>query len=59
MACSCQHFRDAFVEQLSDKFTLRDNGPLTWVFGATIAQDLRAGTVKLHQQRYTCGTMHG
>ena len=53
MACSCQHFRDAFVKQLSDKFTLRDNGLLTWVFGATIAQDLRAGTVKLHQQRYT------
>ena len=53
MACSSQAFRDTFVKRISERYALRDNGPLTWIFGSTIKQDLEAGTVQLHQRMYT------
>merc|ERR1712185_482655 len=57
IACSNQDFRDAFVSVLQERFTLRDNGPLTWVFGSAVEQDLEQGTVSFHQKLFIQDTV--
>ena len=57
IACSNQEFRDAFVNTLQERFTLRDNGPLTWVFGSAVEQDLEQGTVSFHQKLFIQDTV--
>ena len=52
IASNSDEHREEFLKILKGTFKLRDNGPLTWVFGAGIVQDLTAGTVTLNQTIY-------
>ena len=45
-------FRDEVVRKLKEAFQVVDQGPLTWIFGTAIKQDLRKGIVQISQRLY-------
>ena len=52
MATNSPKLRQTFVDNLKAMFQVRNEGPLTWVFGTAISQDLGSGTVSVDQTLY-------
>ena len=51
-ATNSPQFRDHIVGKLKAAFQVVDQGPLTWIFGTAIHQDLSKGTVQINQRLY-------
>ena len=51
-ASNAADFRDAFVADLTKSFKVVDQGPLAWIFGTAIRQNVTTGTVQLSQSLY-------
>ena len=52
MATNSRKLRDELVRKLKELFDVRNEGPLTWLFGTAIDQDITKGTVSIHQTLY-------
>ena len=52
IASSCDDLRANVLATLRKEFEITDTGPLTWVLGSSVTQDLDAGTVSLCQKLY-------
>jgi hypothetical protein len=52
MATNSKKLRETFVKSLKEMFQIRNEGPLTWVFGTAICQNLTSGTVSVDQTLY-------
>jgi len=51
-ATNSPSFRDEVVHKLKKAFQVVDQGPLTWIFGTGISQDLTKGIVQISQRLY-------
>ena len=57
-ASNSPELRNSFVKDLTKSFNVSDQGPLTWIFGTAIHQDLSAGTVRMDQRLYIEDLVH-
>ena len=51
-ATNSEPLRDEFFNEIKKAFNIIDQGPLTWIFGTGVKQDLEAGTVSISQKLY-------
>ena len=58
IATNSSTFRDEFVHDLAKSFNVSDQGPLTWIFGTAIHQDLNKGIVRMDQRLYIEDMVH-
>ena len=52
MASSSEAIHTEIMEEIQKTFETKDTGPLTWVFGTAIIQNLEKGTVTVSQKLY-------
>jgi len=57
MASSSEAIHTEILEELQQTFETKDTGPLTWIFGTAIIQNLDKGTVTVSQKLYAEDTV--
>ena len=57
MASSSEAIHTEILEELQKTFETKDTGPLTWIFGTAIIQDLTKGTITVSQKLYAEDTV--